>query len=352
MTSLAKTLTLAAILTLAGSYAHAFQPGYGYRYQPVNYQPATYQSYGYQQPYQRPYQQPYPYKYAYPAYQPYPAGYGYPQPRPQARVSTTPVTEPPVVEQVLTEPAPVVEIEVDEPVTEELPVFTETELQQEEQTQEAEKSPKDDKQAFIDKVLPFIAEENEAILKSRKWLKKIEKQYAAGTSISEQDLAQLKGMLERYQVEGDPADRAIRLKLLRRVDIIPTSLALAQAASESAWGKSRFAKEANNLFGIWTYDSSKGLKPKKRENGKKHFVRVFSNAGESVRYYMHLLNTHHAYKSMRTIRAELRAKKKPLEGTLLASGMLKYSARGEKYVKLLQSMIGKNEWVALDQEQV
>ena len=137
---------------------------------------------------------------------------------------------------------------------------------------------------------------------------------------------------------------------MRKIDIIPASLALAQAANESAWGESRFAQEANNLFGIWTYDRAKGLKPKNRENGKTHLVRIFDDIGASVRYYMYNLNSHPAYRELRQIRQQLRASGRAINGYALAAGLEKYSSQGTTYIELIRDLIEQNEWALLDSE--
>ncbi len=159
----------------------------------------------------------------------------------------------------------------------------------------------------------------------------------------------LQKLAGKYRVDGDPSgSKTARAELLRKIDIIPSSLALAQAANESAWGKSRFAQEANNLFGIWTYDKTRGIKPKNRAEGKTHLVRVFDNFGDSVRYYMYTLNSHPAYKPLRNIRRQLRASRQVIDGHELASGLEKYSARGQEYIDIIQRLIRQHEWARLD----
>jgi len=205
------------------------------------------------------------------------------------------------------------------------------------------------KQKFIDEILPYIEAENAAIAQSREWLQGVIRKLDAGRDLAQGEQDRLQALARRYRVAGEPLrEPDARRELLRKVDIIPSSLALAQAAHESAWGQSRFAREANNLFGIWTYDPKKGLKPRRREEGKKHLVRVFSDVGESIRYYMHLLNSHPAYAELRAIRARLRRQKRPLDGQQLARGLEKYSARGERYITLIQRMIAQHDWASLD----
>jgi len=207
------------------------------------------------------------------------------------------------------------------------------------------------KQVFIASLLPSIEKENRRLLVLRKAVGPLLDELDAGGSLSQREQQKIKELAKRYRVKQDPlATKAARSELLRKIDIIPLSLTLAQAANESAWGQSRFAREANNLFGIWTYDKDKGLKPGNREQGKKHLVRIFDDIGGSVRYYMHMLNSHPAYAGLRAIREDLRASGQTIEGHKLAAGLEKYSAKGQQYIDLIQSLIRQNEWVQLDSD--
>ncbi len=144
-------------------------------------------------------------------------------------------------------------------------------------------------------------------------------------------------------MEGSLDDPATLQELMLRVDAIPPALALAQAANESAWGTSRFSREANNLFGEWTYVATDGLVPKKRDPDKKHFVRKFESLQASIASYMNNLNRGHAYDKFRSIRAEMRKSNRPLSARKLAAGLVRYSERGEHYVKEIQRMIRHNK---------
>lgn len=205
------------------------------------------------------------------------------------------------------------------------------------------------KQQFIDNLLPYIDKENARLKRLREQTKLHIHDLEKGISLSEKNSSWLKKLAKKFRVKGNPLkNKQARKELLRKVDIIPSSLTLAQAANESAWGKSRFATEANNLFGIWTYDESKGLKPQKRDSEKKHLVRIFEHYGESVAYYMHTLNSHPAYKKLREIRQQQRHTQKSINGLELANGLEKYSEKGDLYIKLIRSLIRQNEWVLLD----
>ncbi|HOP17854.1 MAG TPA: glucosaminidase domain-containing protein, partial [Gammaproteobacteria bacterium] len=171
----------------------------------------------------------------------------------------------------------------------------------------------------------------------------------SATSLGKAQTKRLKQLARTYRVEGNPLkDADARATLISRVDSVPASLALAQAANESAWGKSRFAREGNNLFGIWTYDEDKGIVPLRRAPGKKHLVRKFDSIGDSVRYYLHTLNSHPAYASLREIRAGMRANGQALDALMLAGGLTNYSARGEQYVELIRDMIRRFELAIYD----
>jgi Bax protein len=217
------------------------------------------------------------------------------------------------------------------------------------QTRQSRQDAKSRKQAFIDRLLPVIERENARLQQIRQRSQALLHKLAVGEPISASSQSWLQQLARKYRVEGNPnEDSQARLELSRKVDIIPASLTLAQAANESAWGKSRFAVEANNLFGIWTYDTSKGLVPKKRDASKKHLVRKFADDEESVGYYMHMLNSHPAYQKLREIRYRLRQLQQPIDGQALAAGLEKYSAKGEVYIKLIRDLIRQNQWANLD----
>jgi len=209
------------------------------------------------------------------------------------------------------------------------------------------------RKVFIDKLLPYIHAENAHLLQQRQQLQALLYKTEMKRTIPEKSKNWLRGLAKLYKVSGDPlTHKQARRELLKRVDIIPASLALAQAAHESAWGKSRFATEAHNLYGIWTYDKNKGLVPEKRVAGKKHLVRKFNHYGESVTYYMHLLNIHAAYRKLREIRYQARLRQQPVDGLALAAGLEKYSARGKLYVQNIRRLIQQNQWAQLDSDSI
>ena len=205
------------------------------------------------------------------------------------------------------------------------------------------------KQEFINTLLPYIEQENRRLIQLRQEIAGLLDKLEGEMAINPSERQLINKLARRYRLNGDPLEHAqARAELLRKIDIIPASLALAQAANESAWGQSRFALEANNLFGIWTYDENKGIKPLRREEGKTHLVRIFDDYGESVRYYMHTLNSHPAYRELREIRQQLRASGQRIDGHELAAGLDRYSAKGQVYIDLIRSLIRQNRWAQLD----
>jgi len=216
----------------------------------------------------------------------------------------------------------------------------------------ADVSSDDHKRRFFDKLLPLVSRENERLLGVRRELTDLQAARARGRALPEARLKWLRELAADYRVGNvDETDSLIET-LLERVDAIPAGLALAQAANESAWGKSRFAKEGNNLFGIWTYDADKGIKPQRRAAGKTHLVRRYDSLETSVRDYMHNLNSHPAYQPLRERRAAQRASRQPLSAMHLAGGLTAYAEKGDEYVELIQSMIRSNKLEHVAQLQV
>ena len=188
------------------------------------------------------------------------------------------------------------------------------------------------RELFIKIVLPLILDENEKISSDRKKLFKIINK--SFNTVGER--VWLKRRFKEYKIDDQDLS-----KLKMRMDIIPVSLALAQAANESGWGTSRFALEGNALFGQWTW-SKKGISPSKKDKNKNHRVLQFQVLKASVRAYKNNLNTHNAYKEFREVRAQLRQSGEKVTGLKLTSYLEKYASIGEKYVEILESIIRKN----------
>ncbi|WP_303722559.1 glucosaminidase domain-containing protein [Malonomonas rubra] len=199
------------------------------------------------------------------------------------------------------------------------------------------------KQIFFKSLLPMILLANNEIRHERKQILELQKLVLNKTQLKEHQLQQLADLATRYKIKrGALTSKQAFKELLLRADVIPAELALAQAANESAWGTSRFSQLANNLFGEWTFQPGAGIIPEDRPEGATYEVRRFESIYESIRSYLHNLNTHFAYRELRLLRAETRADGQPLDGSKLAEGLFRYSIRGEEYVKDLQSLIRAN----------
>lgn len=196
------------------------------------------------------------------------------------------------------------------------------------------------KAAFIDYLAPIVEYQNEKILKERARLEFISKLVVNGEELDDRDRNWLQGLADKYEVtwwEDNPD--VVVVKLARRVDIIPLSLAVVQAAKESSWGRSRYAIQANNIFGQWCYDEGCGVIPGDRADGAFHEVRRFQTVNDATRSYIHNLNTHPRYATLRQIREQLRLQRRQITGRALANGLLYYSERRQAYVDEVKVMI-------------
>ncbi len=203
------------------------------------------------------------------------------------------------------------------------------------------------KQAFFDYLLPSVREANDYVLKDRERVIRWQTAYETRGNLSGRDLSQLNTLAAQYEIDTELGIEE-KLELLSlRVDMIPASLALAQAAKESGWGTSRFSKDANNYFGEWCFSEGCGLVPSRRAEGATHEVRAFDDVEDSIAAYIHNLNTHPPYRSLREIRAEMRDQGK-ITGMSLAEGLSRYSERGPVYIGEVQSIIRVNDLQPLD----
>lgn len=192
------------------------------------------------------------------------------------------------------------------------------------------KDVKQRKAVFFNYLLPLVQEKNRQILEIRKKI------------MRSNNPQFLESLAKKY---NSPKNKTA---LLARIDIIPASLALAQAANESSWGRSRFAKYYNNFFGLWCFTKGCGVVPKKRTGGKVHEVAKFNTVIAAVDYYMLTLNRHRSYQKLRDIRLKLRQTNQKITGHHLAYGLLKYSGIGHNYIDTLQSMIRVNKLAQFD----
>ena len=207
---------------------------------------------------------------------------------------------------------------------------------------------KQKKQIFFRTLAPLALMANEVTAASRERLLAI----IAADGPSAEDETWLKvlamdyGVIDSPDMPVTPADYD---ELLRRVDIVPVSLVLAQAAEESGWGTSRFADEGNAIFGQWTW-GGEGIAPEEQRDGMGDYkIKAFDSPMGSVEGYMRNINTHFAYEDLRMLRASIRAEGRELTGWELAGGLESYSERGMAYVDSLREMIDYNKLAPTDE---
>jgi Bax protein len=194
------------------------------------------------------------------------------------------------------------------------------------------KNTKKKKDTFIKIIMPLILDENNKILQNRRKLFKI----LGKPTNSMGEKRWLKRRFKEYGIkEGDITTLKVRM------DIIPPSIAIAQAAIESGWGTSRFALEGNAMFGQWTW-SKKGIEPTDKSKNQDHKILRFSMLRSSVKAYKNNLNTHNGYKEFRKKRAELRKNNKKISGLKLVNYLYNYAATGKEYTKSLKRTIDQN----------
>jgi Bax protein len=197
---------------------------------------------------------------------------------------------------------------------------------------------------FIQTALPLILHVNEVILHDRDRIKHLRDAARAGAPLDQTDVAWLEAKADEYGLDAMDFDR-----LLRRVDIIPPSLALAQSAEESGWGTSRFAQEGNALFGQRVWQPHKdGIVPEERPEGERFRVRAFKHLIDGVKSYAKNLNVHWAYDAFRKERAAMRRKGEKLDGAHLAESLQSYSERGGDYVRTLRTIMRVNSFKLFD----
>ena len=194
------------------------------------------------------------------------------------------------------------------------------------------------KNLFIQIILPLILEENNKIKLDRKKLFSI-------LNKNKNSKLEKRWLNEKFKQYGVLNKDLSTLKV--RMDYVPVSLAIAQAAKETGWGTSRFALEGNALFGQWTW-SGEGLKPKEAKAGEGHKVMKFNVLQASVRAYQRNLNTHPSYKEFRLARAELRDNERSLDSLILVNYLDKYAETGKEYTKILKQIIKQNNLTDFD----
>ena len=188
------------------------------------------------------------------------------------------------------------------------------------------------KELFIKIVLPLIIDSNNSIKSDRKKLFNILNK----KNNSAVEKKWLRKKFKEYKI--DNKDIAT---LKKRMDIVPVSLAIAQAAKETGWGTSRFALEGNALYGQWTWGND-GIDPNEKDSTKSHKVKRFKILKMSIESYKNNLNTHSGYQEFREVRAELREKKQEITGLKLTKYLNRYAKTGKEYTKIIQLIIKQN----------
>lgn len=205
------------------------------------------------------------------------------------------------------------------------------------------------KRQFFDYLEDYIVAENESIAEIRIALLPLAEIANSGASFSQLERNWIQDLANDYRIDtADKSDRAIANELVLRVDEIPVSLVLAQAANESAWGTSRFALEGNNIFGQWCFEEGCGIVPRRRRSGATHEVKRFNSIEDSISGYFQNINTHQSYRYLRELRADMRGANAELDSILLASGLGRYSERGDHYVDEVQNIILQNDLLDRD----
>ena len=206
------------------------------------------------------------------------------------------------------------------------------------------------KQQFVKIVLPLIINENQKILLNRNDLIVLRSKLMESNSLNNYELNKLRKLSKKYKIKFDNEHKMeIIDKLLLRVEMIPNSIVLAQAAIESGWGSSRFAQEYNALFGEYTYDNTKGVIPLERENGDKHLIKAFNSYNNSVASYFNNINSHYAYEDFREIRNIMRERNNFSNVNLLVERLSTY-AEDENYIRTIKQVIKTNNFGIFDQK--
>ena len=184
------------------------------------------------------------------------------------------------------------------------------------------------KEVFFNYLLPAVYEKNSEIIALRKSILN-----------NELNAFELEELAVKYRLQNP----ATKEDLLTVIDILPPSLVLAQAANESNWGRSRFAEDFNNYFGIWCFSKGCGTVPKQRDANANHEVANFNSLKACIDYYVLTINRNFAYENLRLIRKAHRDASKPITGIALAEGLSNYAYPGDEYISSIQSVIRFNQ---------
>ena len=191
-------------------------------------------------------------------------------------------------------------------------------------------------------LLPLIIAENNKILSFRYQIKKIQNSLNSNKTLNKRDQMFIEKLAFEYSVKVKNRHKVeVINELLNIVDVIPNSIVLAQAANESGWGSSRFARDFNALFGQYTYDINSGIKPTFREKGEKHLIKFFPTINHSIESYFNNINTHVAYYNFRQTRKHLRENNHYLDPNILIKTLNSY-AKDLDYINTIISIIRIN----------
>jgi Bax protein len=205
---------------------------------------------------------------------------------------------------------------------------------------------KESKKYFFDYMYSLVEKENLEILQKREFVSNLLDSNLLAMNFNSPSFSELLKIKKKYNVKSLYSKE----EYLRKLDVVPPSMALAQAAVESGWGKSRFINKANNIFGHWTYNPKIGMMPEQRAEGATHFIRIFETLQASIKAYMLNLSRNRAYKSFQNKRYEQRLEGLNPDGLALSQTMLNYSGIGEEYLKILKTIIDSNKLLEYDKK--
>ncbi len=208
------------------------------------------------------------------------------------------------------------------------------------------------KKDFVKTVLPIIINENQNILMTRSFVKNLKNKLETFRTLENKEIRTLNDIAKNYNIKYLKKHKLDLVnEILFNVDVIPNSIVLAQAAIESGWGSSRFAREHNALFGEYTYDTEKGVIPLNRDSGKTHLIKSFNSLDSSVKSYFNNINSHYAYREFRDIRKIMRDKNNFSDVNLLVEKLETYAA-DSNYVNTIRSVIEKNNFKLFDNKTI
>lgn len=202
------------------------------------------------------------------------------------------------------------------------------------------------KKYFFDYLYKLIEKENRNILNQRTFIKEYLSSNLLNINYNSPSFLRLIELKKKYRVKN----LFSKNEYLKKIDIVPPSMALSQAAVESGWGRSRFIKQANNIFGHWTYNAKIGMLPENRDEGATHFIRIFKSLQDSISAYMLNLNRNRAYKQFQEEREQQRKKNINPQGLSLSQTMVNYSGIGHDYLSILENVIEKNNLTEYDKK--